>query len=876
MSSKNPKFSVVVPLFRTEAYLGDLLRSLEEQKSGNYSLEFIFVDDGSDDQCGAMAQAWLERTALVGEVIRQENAGVAAARNTGIEAAQGDWVTFPDSDDFLSADYFAEAAKALAGVDKSVVLMSANVFRFDEHTQKKSDEHPLRHKFESGQTLVDLRDVPGYIQTQTASAFFRVDIIREHNVRFVHGLRVAEDAMFASTYLLSTHAPLALPLKKSIYYYRRRSAADSAADTYRTNPDFYFGRFERGYIPLLALAESKGDIPQWLQNIILYDLSWLFPREMNVERKATHLTAEEQARVIVLLGEVLKHVQAASIISYRMTTIAPEVRALMLTLGGMELPPTGSVRLSKNVAGAFEISYLYQGEVPTEIIESNGRPVTPIVQKTRRLDYFGQQLLSERIIRLPQVTSLTISLDGELQLLQYGNYYYGSAEAKPVSGAKRVGRKSSATPLWKQAAIRGASELVCWTRVPIKKPKIAKDGLKLRRKRFRAFIQNLAKTPKYTAKFDGAWLIMDKLRAGNDNGEYLYEYLKENRPDINAWFVLEEGTPEWDRLKKAGAKLLAFRSIEHRVALLLAKVVASSHLALEIVQPISIDFYPGRTRPWRFVYLQHGVLQHNLAHWFNTKDIDILTTASVDEHESIIVDGGTYRLTSESVKLTGFPRHDVITRLAKKYPFATRPVILVAPTWRNNLFLPKTHFGAQRKLRAPFLQTEYGRNWMEFLSHPKLKGLAEQYGAEIVYLPHPNLRGNMEGVVFPPHVTVIESTPNIHELMSRARVTITDYSSIFFDAALANSRIVYFQFDQQEFIQGGHTYVPGYWDYEKHGLGPVEITADGAASLVVRAYEPAGESWSPMYEERLVRTLPKADGQSAQRIVREIEDKFQF
>lgn len=870
-----PKFSVVMPLFRTEKYLGELLHCFDSQRPGDYELEFIFVDDGSDDASGEIAQGWLDRSGATGRVIRQENGGVSRARNTGIAAATGDWITFPDSDDLLSDGYFANAAAALRAAGPDVVLLSSNVWRYEELSGERRDVHPLRKKFQGSVSVVDLQQRPDFIQTQAASGFFRLDLIRDNDITFVDGLRVAEDAVFASTYLL--HAPKALvaPLAKSIYYYRRRGDGSSAADTYQTNTDFYFGRFTRGYLPLLELARSKGDIPRWLEYVILYDLGWFLPREMNRDRKATHLTEAEQAHIIELLQDILRQFEDSAIINYRVTPIAAEVRALMLTLSGNPFPSTGAVRISKNVPGSFEICYLYQGDRPSELILSDVRPVTPVAAKTRKLDYFGQELMHERIIRVPELPDISLLLDGTRQPLQYGNYYLGSSEATAARARLGGNGKATAVPVWRQLASRGIAEVVCFTKkAPFEAPTATQKGVALRKRRYRTFIRNLAKTPQVRNRFDGAWLIMDRIASGHDNGEYLYEYLRAERPDINAWFVVKKGTPEWRRLRDRGFRLIGYRSIEHQAALQCAAVVASSQLDVEAIEPVPTDFYPHKRRPWRFVYLQHGVLQHNLAHWFNGKDIDLLTTASVDEHESIVEDGGSYRLTSDSVVMTGFPRHDAIVKAAEAHPYDNRSVVLIAPTWRNNLFLPKPSFAARRKLRDPLLETDYGRNWVGLLRHPALKRLVDEQGAEIIYLPHPNFRGNTPDVTYPDHVTVIDSTPDIHELMARARVTVTDYSSIFFDAALAKSRIVYFQFDQDAFLNGSHTYLPGYWDYDKHGFGPIATQLDDAAQLTTEAYGEPGSQWPQVYQDRITRTLPLADGKSADRITQVIESKF--
>ena len=875
MSLGCPKFSVVVPLFRTEKYIGELLDCFDSQRAGDYETEFIFVDDGSDDASGDIVRAWLDGSTHDGQVIRQDNGGVSRARNRGITAASGDWITFPDSDDLLSDSYFAEAARSLRGAGSEASLLSANVWGYDEATGQRRNNHHLRRKFHVADVAVDLQQRPGYLQTQAASAFFRLDVIREHEIRFVDGLRVAEDAIFAATYLLHAPNTVMAPLQQAIYYYRRRSDASSAANSYTTNPDFYFGRFERGYLPLLELARSHGDVPRWLEYLILYDLGWYFPREMERDRKAIHLSEAEKAHAVELLQDVLRQISEAAIVNYRVTRINPEVRALMLTLSGRPLPDAGTVRVSKNMAGAFEICYLFQGSLPEEVIESEGRPVTPVAAKTRKLDYLGQTLLHERILRLPALIDVGVVLDGRPRPLQKGNYDLGTSEVSAVGAKAKAGAKKSAgSPLWRRVAFRGAVELVCFTKAPIKAPTATRKAEALRKQRYTSAIQTASRTPYFAKKFSNAWLIMDRVDSARDNGEYLYEHLRAERPDINAWFVIRKGSPEWDRLSARGFRLIGYRSIEHQAALQTAAVVASSQLDVEIVQPVPAYFYRGNRRPWRFVYLEHGVLQHDLSHWFNNKPIDLMTTASVDEQESIVADGTSYKLTSDSVVLTGFPRHDDIVKKAEQHPYDERSVVLIAPTWRNNLFLPKASFAARRKLRDPFLKTEYGRNWMGLLSHPALKRLAEEQGAQIIYLPHPNFRGNTPGVTYPDHVTVIDSTPDLHDLIASAKVTVTDYSSIFFDAALAGSRVAYFQFDREAFLSGSHTYLPGYWDYEQHGFGPVATELEEAARLTAEAYDTQGSAWPDLYQDRITRTLPLADGKSAGRITQLIESKF--
>ena len=91
-----PLLSVIVPAYNVECYLGACLSSVVEQSHKN--LEIIIVDDGSSDSTGRIADEIAAEDVRV-RVIHKENAGLGAARNSGLAAATGDYVTFVDSDD---------------------------------------------------------------------------------------------------------------------------------------------------------------------------------------------------------------------------------------------------------------------------------------------------------------------------------------------------------------------------------------------------------------------------------------------------------------------------------------------------------------------------------------------------------------------------------------------------------------------------------------------------------------------------------------------------------------------------------------------------------------------------------------------------------
>lgn len=98
-----PLISVIVPVYKVEAYLDRCVQSIVDQTYQN--LEIILVDDGSPDNCPAMCDAWAKKDSRI-KVIHQNNAGGGAARNAALDVAHGDLIAFVDSDDYIAPDIY--------------------------------------------------------------------------------------------------------------------------------------------------------------------------------------------------------------------------------------------------------------------------------------------------------------------------------------------------------------------------------------------------------------------------------------------------------------------------------------------------------------------------------------------------------------------------------------------------------------------------------------------------------------------------------------------------------------------------------------------------------------------------------------------------
>ena len=102
-NSKNlPLVSIIVPVYKVEKYLAEAVEPLLRQTYTN--IEIILIDDGSPDNCGALCDNYALSDSRV-KVVHQENRGLAAARNRGLQECQGDYIICVDSDDIVSEDY---------------------------------------------------------------------------------------------------------------------------------------------------------------------------------------------------------------------------------------------------------------------------------------------------------------------------------------------------------------------------------------------------------------------------------------------------------------------------------------------------------------------------------------------------------------------------------------------------------------------------------------------------------------------------------------------------------------------------------------------------------------------------------------------------
>ncbi|WP_429182483.1 CDP-glycerol glycerophosphotransferase family protein [Aeromonas rivipollensis] len=369
---------------------------------------------------------------------------------------------------------------------------------------------------------------------------------------------------------------------------------------------------------------------------------------------------------------------------------------------------------------------------------------------------------------------------------------------------------------------------------------------------------------KVDSTYDGVWIFMDRDNQADDNAEHLYRYVMRNRPDIDAYFVLNSDSHDWDRLSAEGFKMLAFGSKEHEAALESCSRVISSHAA-----QFATDYFKDkRMLSKKFIFLQHGVIHNDQSSLFKPdwKRFDLFLTSAYGEYESIGGELSTYKFTSKEVKLTGLPRHDALI----KSNISREKMILIMPTWRPSL-LGKVISGTERELLPDFSDSQYAKAWIGIINNEILREKAREAGYKIVFFPHANIQPYLNEFNVPDDVEILDHAfGSIQELFLKASMMITDYSSVAFEMAYLFKPVCYYQFDEEDFFTKGH-YNKGYFDYRENGFGPVyndeQSVIDYALKNIAQDCKPG-----PEYIEKVNAFFPYRDGNCSQRVLEEIEE----
>ena len=344
------------------------------------------------------------------------------------------------------------------------------------------------------------------------------------------------------------------------------------------------------------------------------------------------------------------------------------------------------------------------------------------------------------------------------------------------------------------------------------------------------------------------WLISERGDDARDNGYWMFKYLREHHPNINAIYVIDPRSVDAGKVKKCGPTLKK-GSLKHWLVFISADVRMSTHLFLFAPSPYAGQWLKRHHIKHSInVDLQHGITHNRFPSTFKeVNGSDLYICGAKPEHDWVI---NTFHWDNQTAVLTGFARFDGL------HSFQTKNQILIMPSWRTDL----------RDLSEElFLESEFYKRWNRLLNHPSLIGFAEANHTSILFYIHYSLQKYAK-LFKTPSPRIVSSTfeqNDVQQLLKESKLLVTDYSSVFFDFAYMHKPLIYFQFDEVDFYN--KHYQRGFFVHERDGFGPVARTEEEVIRFIEDA---AHESFrmSPGHESRINTFFPLHDTHNCERI----------
>lgn len=211
--------SIIVPVYNSEEYLPRCIDSLLAQ--GEKSFEIILVDDGSTDKSQQLCDEYAKYSNI--KALHISNAGPATAKNKGLEIAEGEYVSFIDSDDAIESDMYTKMIESATRHNADVVCCS---YRQVDEQGNKSEQPTTGKEYvftqEEAVAHILMKDK---IFSQNWTKIFRRNMLQDNSVSFIDGLKTDEDILFNLDAMVYCKIVTVVDEPLYVYTYRQQSLA---------------------------------------------------------------------------------------------------------------------------------------------------------------------------------------------------------------------------------------------------------------------------------------------------------------------------------------------------------------------------------------------------------------------------------------------------------------------------------------------------------------------------------------------------------------------------------------------------------------------------------------------------------------------------
>lgn len=368
------------------------------------------------------------------------------------------------------------------------------------------------------------------------------------------------------------------------------------------------------------------------------------------------------------------------------------------------------------------------------------------------------------------------------------------------------------------------------------------------------------------------WIVSERADQAQDNGIAFFKYLCHEQKDVFPVYLLEKNSNKIGEVSKIGT-VIQKGSLKHKVYFLNAKVIATTEK--NIIEPWGANLFYSKLG-WLYpkkikVFLQHGIVDKDVSAVYgkSVSNFDMFI-ASTEAEKKFIVDKFGYD--EDEVKVTGLARYDYLWQ--QKDIVKKENIILYTPTWRRYLIdLANQDTQYIEACREKFKESLYFKSVQSVLESEVLQRILETHDFKLVFITHHAMNDFAD--LFEansPRVEIFKSEDvSIANWLLRAKVFITDYSSIHFDSGYIGNSNIYYQFDREEFKKQ-HAGA-SYFTYEQDGFGMMVSKIEELVEAVEQ--EITQESYhKEMHGNRRETFFEHFDSLNCQRIYKEIKNRL--
>lgn len=261
--------TLAIPVYNMEQYLPRCMETMLAQTCRDF--EILLVDDGSTDGSGPMCDAYAAGHPDFIRAVHKKNGGLSSARNAGIDAAKGDFIIFPDPDDWVEPDYVEKLLEYRRQFDADLVCTGYFIDTETVCTPAKQDQQPFMLSGAEAQKALIL---PPQLSGFAWNKLYRLDLIRNNGLRFLDDVGITEDLDFAYRYLAFCRAVCFAPAARTYHYFQREGAATRSGFSQRKLDSL------RTYEKIIAdCAQTMPDLAQAAKDEICttaVNLIWMY------------------------------------------------------------------------------------------------------------------------------------------------------------------------------------------------------------------------------------------------------------------------------------------------------------------------------------------------------------------------------------------------------------------------------------------------------------------------------------------------------------------------------------------------------------------------------------------------------------------------